>query len=273
MKTVPANRLIKASAFFLLFAAVACSPPEVRELNQAMANESKGYHTVALSGFDHVIKRAPQSPAALAAAREGARIAVFEVKDYKRAVEYYRLIILTSDDANEREQAQKQIANISFEHLLDYSRSITEYNRLLAMNPPFAERVKDQTIIARANFYQGNFSQAESEVEDLLKEKLEAAAKFDVMMLKGNILVAKKRFSEAAEVYKALIKEFPDRAQQENVGLQLTVCYEENQDFKQAIAVLETMRGHYNPPEYISLRIKRLQERQRNQPGAKGYRK
>lgn len=264
---------VLAAGFFSIFLLVACSPPESRELDQAMSNANKGYNTVALSGFDRVIKRAPESPSALTAAREGARIAVFELKDYKKAVVYLRHIILSSVDAAEREQAQKQLASILFEHLQDYAKAIVEYSRLLAMNPPSAERVKDQLIIARANFYQGNFGQAESEVDDLLKGRIEANSKFEAMTLKGNILVAKKRFSDAAEIYKALLKEFPERSKQENVGLQLTVCYEENQDFQKAIATLETLRGNYSPPEYIELRIKRLQERARNQPGAKGYRK
>ena len=92
-------------------------------------------------------------------------------------------------------------------------------------------------------------------------------------MLKGNVQVAGKKFSEAAGIFRALIKEFPERSRQENIGLQLAVCEEERQDYRSAIAVLEDLKNSYQPKEYIELRIKRLQERAKNQPGAKGYHK
>lgn len=271
MKTAPVKRL--TSSILIALLAAACTSPEERDLERAMIVANKGDHRDALVAFDRIIKRAPESHSGVVAAREGARIAVFDLKDYKKAAGYYQHIILASQDAIEREQAQKQIAVIYFEHMQDYPKAIAEYNRLQAMNPPFAERVKNQIIIARANYYISNFEQAESEVNDLLKQRLEANAKFETMILKGNILIARKLFAEAADIYKTLLREFPERSKQENVALQLAVCYEESEDFKQAIATLETLRGNYSPPEYIELRIKRLQERQRNQPGAKGYRK
>lgn len=251
----------------------ACSPPEERDLDRAMAEVGKGYYRISLTSFDRVIKRAPESESALKAAREATRVATFELKDYKKAVGYLQHIILTSKEASEREQAQKQLAGIYFENLQDYPRAAIEYNRLLAMNPPFAEQARYKLTIARANFYMGQFAQAESEIADLLKERLSASIQFDVLALKGNILVAQKRFKPAVDVYKSLLNDFPERSRQENIGLQLAVCHEENSEFRQAIAILETLKDTYQPREYIELRIKRLHEKIRNQPGAKGYRK
>lgn len=256
---------------FLLLSA--CTKPEERDLKNGMADVGRGYFRVSLSSFDRALKREPDGPAALAAAREGARVAIFELKDYKKAVDFLRHLILHSQDAAERESAQKQLAAIYFENLQDYPRAIMEFSHLLATNPPFAEKAKYQIAIARSYYYLGQFNQAESEVDDLLKERLSAQVKFEAWSLKGTILVARKQFSKAAEIYKSILAEFPERSQQENIGLQLAVCYEESQDFKAAVTVLEGMRSTYKPPEYIELRIKRLQERIRNQPGAKGFRK
>ena len=127
--------------------------------------------------------------------------------------------------------------------------------------------------VARAQYYMNNFFQAESEIDSLLRLKSDDNIRFSALMLKGNILVAKKEFTKAIDIFKGLIDKYPQRSIQENVGLTLAVCYEENDNFKEAIKVLEDYRGKYNPPEYIELRIKRLQERLRNAPGAKGFRK
>lgn len=262
-------RLIVALALLT----AACSPPEARDLDRGLADVHRGYYRVSLSSFDRVLKRAPESDSAMAAAREGARVCIFELKDYKKAVFYLQHLILSSKDAAEREQAQKQLASIYFENLQDYAHALAEYNRLLSMNPPFAERARYKIIIARSNFYLGEFAQAQSELDDLIKERLSPDLKFDVLTLKGNILVAQKQFKPAVEVYKSLLKDFPERARQENVALQLAVCYEENSEFRAAAETLETLRETYQPREYIDLRIRRLQEKMRNQPGAKGFRK
>lgn len=262
-----------ATLILVSLLASSCSPPEERELNSGMKLSSSGDSRAALDVFDRVLKRAPDSSSATAAAREGARLSLFVLKDYKRAARYLRALVLRASDATERQSAEKQLAAVYFENLQNYAQAVIEFNRLLAMNPPFLERVHDQMMMARANFYLGEFQQAESEVDDLLKERLQPQPKFEALMLKGNVQVAGKKFSEAAGIFRALIKEFPDRSRQENIGLQLAVCEEERQDYRSAIAVLEDLKDSYQPKEYIELRIKRLQERAKNQPGAKGYHK
>jgi len=62
--------------------------------------------------------------------------------------------------------------------------------------------------------------------------------------LKGNIHVAKKEFSKAIDIFKTLISQNPQFAIEENIGLTLAVCYEENNNFKEAIKVLEGYRGN-----------------------------
>lgn len=258
-----------SAAFFLL----SCTPPEARDFERASQEAGRAHYRVALSYFDRVLKRDQSGDWALKAAREGARISVFELKDYKKAVEYLRHLVLHSEDAVELEQAQRQLADVYFENLNDYPKAYAEFSKLLAMKLSSIERAKIQIKMARASFYLGDFSQAESEVETVLNNPLEAASRFQALNLKGNILVAKKSYQKAAEIFRLVLKDFPDVAVAENVPLQLAVCYEEDQRYREAIGVLETLRVTYQPPEYIELRIKRLQEKIRNQPGAKGFRK
>ena len=86
-------------------------------------------------------------------------------------------------------------------------------------------------------------------------------------------MVAQKNYARAAEIYKELLKNYFEKSLKENIPLLLAVCYEEIKDFQTAIKTLEILVGKYTPPEYIELRIKRLKERLKNQPGAKGFRK
>lgn len=258
---------------FVFLGVVACSSPEERDLERANSEVKKGHARTSITYFERVLKRNPSSPSALQAAREGARVSVFELKDFKKAILFYRHLILYSQDSKEREQAQKDLANVAFDNLNDYEMAAAEYSKLLGLNLPFAEKAKFQIALARSYFYMGRFEQSESEIDALLKERLQEATRFSALTLKGNILVSKKMFAAAAEIYQRVLKEFPERSKDENVALQLAVCYEEDQDFRSAIHVLENTKASTSNLDYVELRIKRLQERLRNQPGARGFRK
>lgn len=250
-----------------------CSSQEEGDFEQAQKNISQGHYQVALSFLEHAIKRNFSGELPLEAAREAARVAFFELKDYQKTIEYYHFIVLHAPDETERLEAQKQIAAIYFNNLQDYKSAIMEYSKLQQMPHTDLEAAQYKMAVARAHYYMNNFFQAESEIDSLLRLKADDNIRFGALMLKGNILVGKKEFTKAADIFKTLIQTFPQKSLQENVGLTLAVCYEENNNFKEAIKVLEGYRGKYSPPEYIELRIKKLQGRLKNAPGARGLRK
>lgn len=260
-------------AVSLALGLTSCTSPEARDLQRASREYEKKHYRIALSFIDRVIKRDREGEWALKAAREGVKISIYEVKDYRKAVGYLRHLVLNSSDPSELEQAQQQLADIYFENLSDFAKAYAELSKLLAMKTSFIDRSRIQIKMARSSFYLGDFAQAESEIETVLKNPMEPSARFHALTLKGNILVAQKDFVSAAEMYRLVMREFPEEAPKENVPLQLAVCYEEDKKYKEAIAVLEGMRETYKPPEYIELRIKRLREKMKNQPGARGFRK
>lgn len=250
-----------------------CAPQEAREYEQAQKEIERGHFRSALSHIDKVVLRVPGEELALKAARDGARISFFEVKDYQKAAEYNRQIVLSSKDPLERKLAQKQIADIYFTQLNDYSKAIIEINKLLAMIDDSAERAKYKMSVARAYYYQNNFSQAENEANEFLRITKDEKQRFDLTMLKGNIALAQKDLPKAIEIYKSVLRDFPNISQKESVALTLAVCYEENKDYKKAIETLEFLKKTHPMPEYIDVRIKRLQARLKNAPGSRGIRK
>jgi tetratricopeptide (TPR) repeat protein len=270
MKNITRRVLFLIGTVFLL---ASCTPPEGREYKHGQDEVAHGRFLASLDFFERAIKRNPESDWAMKAAREGGRISYFEVKDYKRAVNFYRSLVVNSRDSQERIEAQKKLAEIYLENLQDYPQAIAEYSKLVEQNLSDQEVGQDHLSLARAYYYQNNVFQADSEIAQILKLKVEPPLRFSALMLSGNILIAKKEFSLAANLFKDLIKEYPDKALHENVPMTLAVCYEEAGDFKGALSVLEGLRGKYSPAEYIELRIKRLKERQTNQPGVKGFRK
>lgn len=251
---------------------LACSNPEEQEYKRGEEATKEGHFRVALTHYANVIE-STNDGLALEAARKAAKIAHFEVKDFKRSAEFYRKVVLKSADALERLAAQKMLADIYFDHLADYKQSIIEINRFLSLSTDSQERTKYKISLARSYYYQNLFDQALNEVEEFLKIEPNEINKFDMLMLKGNILLAQKELSRASEVFKTVLQKYPEKSKQENVALTLAVCYEEMKDFKSAIDTLSGLKESHPVPEYIDIRIKRLEERRKNQPGARGFRK
>jgi tetratricopeptide (TPR) repeat protein len=251
----------------------ACSPPEAKDYKAAQQEMAQGHHRLALSSLDRVIKRAPESDYAVKAARDGARIASLEVKDYKRAVGYYQSLVLHSKDPEERISAQKQLASTYFDQLQNYDKAIIELNKLIRDTESDVDIARYKLDIARANYYQNNFFQAHSELDELLKLHVDDSERFSAWVLKSNIHIALKEYPQAIEILKKITNTFPQKSLQENVYQTLAVCYEESDNFAEAIKTLESVKDKYTQPEYIEIRIKRLRERQKNRPGARGLRK
>lgn len=252
---------------------IACSPPEAKDYKQAQEEISQGQHPAALSSLDRVMKRAPDSEYAVKAARDGARIASLETKDYKKAAEYYQFLVLHSPDPEERLSSQKQLASIYFDQLQNYDKAIEELNKLVRTTSSDVEVARYKLDIARANYYQNNFFQAHSELDDLLKLNIADEERFSAWVLKSNIHIALKEYPKAIEILKKVTTTYPQKSLQENVFQTLAVCYEESDNFAEAIKTLESVKEKYPQPEYIEIRIKRLKDRQKNRPGARGLRK
>lgn len=257
-------------ATLILSGLSACSSPEERELKSAHQELEQKNYSSALSHYDKILIRSPESATALIAAREGAKSAFFEAKDFEKAVRFYKHLVIYSPDASERLAAQKQIATAYFDHLADYPKAVIEINRLLLMLSDSPEKAEYKMSLARAYYYQNNFTQAENEADEFLRMHLGDEQRFDMMMLKGNIELAKKDIPKAVASFKDLLTKFPEKSQKENVSLTLSVCYEEQGDYAAAIDTLEGMKKYHPMPDYIDIRIQRLRQRLKNQPGARG---
>ncbi len=251
----------------------ACSAPEAKDFEMGKEAAKKGLYRSALTSYDHVMKRAPESEYALKAAREGARIATLEIKEFRRGANYYQFLVLHSKDPNERVSSQKQLASIYFDQLQNYEAAIVELNKLITESETDVEVARYKLDIARSNYYLNNFFQAHSELDDVLKRNIDASERFSALVLKANIYIAQKEYAKAIEGLRKVIELYPQKALQENVYQTLSVCLEESGNYKEAISTLESNKEKLSQQDYIELRIKRLKEREKNRPGARGPRK
>lgn len=266
------NRLLLVIVGSLLLAGCHFSSLSLEYSRGRKAQERKDYQQ-AIKHYNRVIAREPESRHAIESARQASRIAFFDMKDFKEALKFYNHLILYSPVSSERLDAQKRIAAIYFENLTDYKNAIIEYNKLLALKHPDEDVIEYKLRIAKSYFYLNNFFQAQTEVESALKIAGDSPQRFDLMLFLGNVFYNTKRIDDAVKIYQELIQKYPNRAKAENVAMNVVVCYEEREQFEKAIEELMVIREEYPNPEFIDLKIKRLQERKANLPGSRGLRK
>jgi tetratricopeptide (TPR) repeat protein len=270
----PPLRFRHALVILLSFTAVACtfSLDWYRHYQVEKAIERQDFER-ALHIFQQIIQNDPDSPRALEAARQGAHLAHLIAKNYALAVEFYRHIIVRSNRAEERKDAQKYIAQIQYEDLQDFTQAVTEYEKLLKLDVSAEEAFRYRLNLAKSQLKLNNIDQAVIELDVLLTQKHPPDEIFEARTLKANTLSAAKRLPEAAVAWQDILKQFPDKAKKESAALNLVVCYEEMKDFAKAIDVLQGMRQGYPHPDFLDLRIQRLRERMGNQPGAQGLKR
>lgn len=239
------------------------------EYKRAKKAVQKADFNKALFHYTRVIKKSPDKEQSLVAANEAAKIALFNLKDFYSAINYFEFLVLYSKNTKDRLQAQEQIAFIYYERLNDYGNSIKEYSKLLALPIEKNKKADFHFKVAKAYYYLNKFQQSVLELEMLLKQELPMEQHFSVRLFKANVLLTNKDFDKAIEEYEYLLNQFPELSSKENLELVIAVAYEDKNDFDKAIKTLEELKSKAEDPEFIEIKIKRLRDRISNQPQEK----
>lgn len=262
------------SLFLLSFIFLSCSFSSSKiEYERGQVFLEKKDFKSAFESFKKVYDLEGDSDLGLKAAKETARIAHFEVHQYKEAAAIYRKLLLGQNKETERLVTLRTLADLYFTQIADYKAAIETYSTLLSLPHSKEDTYLFQLNIAKSYFYMNNFFQADVELEKLINQNGDNVQMFEPLLLKANIYLTSKELEQAILVLKKLLQLFPEKSKKENIGTILAVTYEEKKDFTNAILVLESMKGYYSDRPFLERRIKALRERQLLQPGAKGLKK
>lgn len=218
-------------------------------------------YEAAVANFERVVNYASQKKEGLEAARLGGDTALFQLKDYPKAIFFLRFIVRNSMDFDDVKGAQKKLAEIYYEKLTDYQQAIVEYQRLLQTDLGQKEKLKAKIRVARSYFYEANFNQAISEVEKFLREHQDPTGIYEMALVKANALMAQKNFDQAIETFKQVKELNPTHPEGYKVNLNMASAYEQKGLFDVAMATLKEIRDQYPHPDVIDLKIKSIRLR------------
>ncbi len=144
--------MTKAALALILLASTGCtySMDWIRQFRAQRAIAKQDYAS-ALPLLQEITESHAENPRGLEAARTGARTAHLSAKNYPLAVKFYRFIVMKSDSAQERKNAQKAIAQIYYENLQDLDRAVIEYEKLLKLENSPEEAFRFRLSLAKSS--------------------------------------------------------------------------------------------------------------------------
>lgn len=162
----------------------------------------------------------------------------------------------------EIKELEKKLAGLFFDKLRNYEKALKYYVRLLTkpLNP--GEKFYIQYHIADSYFHLKKSSQALKEVEKCFFEGISISEEKQASLLKGRIFIAQQQFAPALLFFEKQIEKFPEG--EDFFREYLAFVYEAKKDFLSAVKELEKID---QPNAFIREKIRRLLNRQNNQPG------
>lgn len=268
---------MKYIVFIMLLGACSFSSVNL-ELKRGERAEGKQNYKAAVEHYKRVIQREPKSDLALYASKKVANISVIHLANFQDAIFAYNNIITFSPVADDRRRAVEQLAKLYYEKLNNYEFAIVEFQRYLALISDEVKAAEIRFLIARSYFHLNRMFQANAELDEILKLKDHPSEEvkdfiFKATTLKASIFHAEKKYDEAIELFGQIIKDYPQKAEEEKVWLNLSICYEDTKRFADAIALLKTVKASEAEKTFIEQKIIRLKERMMQEPGARGLRR
>ena len=165
----------------------------------------------------------------------------------------------------------KKAGDLAFEQVKDYEQALFFYSFLKQQ----ATLEKDKNFyffrIAFSYFERGKWSAALNTLKPLLKkDKVDTTLAFQkihkqALFLKARILLMKEEYPKAQKVFQKIKQTYPLYFKNQEMFLYLSFIYEEQKDFPKALAELKSFQ---NTSAFLKAKIKTIQARQKNQPGA-----
>jgi len=219
----------------------------------------QGEYQDAVEQFQAVQQGYPQftrAPEALYTAAE--ILSLFLEKD-QEALLSYLLLIRDYPQSDWATKARLQAALLYKNRLRDYSQALALLQKAVDAGIEAADRV--QYEIADSYFLLNNFEQARIEFESLEKSFPDSPLLAEVRFRIGMTQAFEKSYKAAAESFRRVMTSWPESRYALEAQFQLAVVLVEQERLREALELLQGLRGRYPSTQALEQRINRVEER------------
>ena len=195
------------------------------------------------------------------------------LRNYKKAIEHYNVIVQDYPQTNEAFAARNVLADLYHHKLDNIDNAISQYRKLLEIFPKKHEAPEIQMQLVRLYIESKDFEQARSDVQTFLaqwpKNKYALHAEFQI----GMTYYLESRYSEAITSFEALLKKSqhdPDLSAL--ISFELGNSYESLDEPEKALEQFYACLAKHPNPLLVQRRIRRARKRIRQvKPSARIY--
>jgi len=233
---------------------------------QAEALLEQGDYAPAAKAFRRLYERHPSFSLAPQAIFQSGEILNLYLQSYQEALLAYLLVEKDYPSTELSRRAQRQVAEIYKNRLRDFPRAIVAYQKLLDSGADGGDRI--QYEVADAYFRLENFEQARIEFESLQKNFPDSPLLAEVQYRIAVTWSLEGRLKEAENAFRLVSERWPESSYALEARFGLATSLEEREELREALGVLEALRGVYPNAEALEKKLAQVQERIRKKKKA-----
>lgn len=225
----------------------------------AQALVVKGEYEPAIQIYRDISENNPESSLAAKALYSRAEILNLYQGQYYDSVLIYLQVEKDYPQSEEATLATRQAARVLKNRLQDYSRAVTVYQGILDGNPADGDQIRYE--LADSYFRISKYDQARIEFDELVKGWPQSPLVPEALYRAGVILALDGNFEEAEQVFRKVIKTYPDNTFSTEARFGLAASLEEQEKLQAALDILNKLEGVYSNGEVLQKKRDQVKER------------
>ena len=190
-----------------------------------------------------------------------------QVCEKKSAIEgtwFYKYLSEREKTKEKRFFFKEKLADIYSERLKDYESAFSLWFFLRDQTQQANKKLSYSHKIASGFFEMQKWEESLLEINKSLN-RINMGSEFhrDFLFLKGRVLLMQEQFDQAERIFRQIEMQSPQFFQDQNIYWYLSLIYESQKDFQQAIRELKRFQ---NSSEFLKDKVERLREREKNLP-------
>lgn len=246
---------------FVLLLWSACNSKPETIFHDAEVSWSEGKIQKAVSRYDRLVQKYPDSPLADFAFFRLGEAYHLNLGDEMAALKYFKEVADRGKDRNLKFRANLYMAEIFSQSLRKFDFAIVQYQKLI---DEFGDPKTDddyQFKIAECYFRKGDYRQAIVEFQLLLERYPDSDLVMETQYQIANCYFVTGDCDRAAGLFQAALDNFPSNPHEVDIRYGIGSCLEEQGNYAEALRMYREIRDRYPNRKLLDLKIDSLKKR------------
>jgi len=230
-----------------------------KRFQKGLALRDAGQYAAAAELLGELQADHPTCARAPAALLQAAELLHINLGRYQEALVGYLTVERDYASSEEAARARRQAAELYKYRLGDQLQAIAAYQKLIDAGAEGSDRF--QYEVADSYFRLNNFEQACIEFESLLKDYPGSTLLSEVQFRVAMVKVLEGDLDGAMAAYRVVTERWPQSPYAVEAQFGLAGVLEERERLREALAILDALKGRYPNPEALAQRIEHLKGR------------